>query len=148
LRNHDEDLTAYQERRQDFIDGKVKGMPGASLGVAVRMQQEGIELLRSPKESEGQGGALGEGYEAGLRRSQPQLETIMKGIVDGDERVTEGGLELLPTPNTMEHREIKTPEQIAALKAKSPGGYRNLREIVINEMGENAPTTDTDNKGL
>jgi len=148
LRNHDEDLTAYQERRQDFIDGKVKGMPGASLGVAVRMQQEGIELLRSPKASEGQGGALGEGYEAGLRRSQPQLETIMKGIVDGDERVTEGGLELLPTPNTMEHREIKTPEQIAALKAKSPGGYRNLREIVINEMGENAPTTDTDNKGL
>ena len=35
-------------------------MPGASLGVAVRMQQEGLELLRSPKASEGQGGALGE----------------------------------------------------------------------------------------
>lgn len=43
---------------------------------------------------------------------------------------------LLPTPNTMEHREIKSPEQIAALKEKSPGGYRNLREIVINEMDE------------
>jgi hypothetical protein len=42
--------------------------------------------------------------------------------------------DLLPTPNTMEHREIKTPEQIAALKAKSPGGYRNLRESVINEL--------------
>lgn len=41
---------------------------------------------------------------------------------------------LLPTPNTMEHREIKTPEQIEALKLKSPGGYRNLREVVINEM--------------
>ena len=40
---------------------------------------------------------------------------------------------LLPTPNTMEHREIKTPEQIAALRAKSPGGYRNLREEVVNE---------------
>jgi len=39
----------------------------------------------------------------------------------------------LPTPNTMEHREIKTPEEIEALKAKSPGGYRNLREVVINE---------------
>jgi DNA (cytosine-5)-methyltransferase 1 len=34
----------------------------------------------------------------------------------------------------MEHREVKTPEQIAALKAKSPGGYRNLRETVINEL--------------
>jgi hypothetical protein len=40
----------------------------------------------------------------------------------------------LPTPNTMEHREVKTPEQIAELKAKSPGGYRNLRETVINEL--------------
>jgi hypothetical protein len=60
LRNHDEDLEAYQTRRQDFLDGKVKGMPGASLGVAVRMNQQGMELLRSPKASEGQGGALGE----------------------------------------------------------------------------------------
>lgn len=41
---------------------------------------------------------------------------------------------MLPTPNTMEHREIKTPEQIAALKAKSPGGYRNLREVVLHEL--------------
>lgn len=45
LRNHDEDIDGYLERRQDFIDGKTLGMPGASLGVAVRMQAEGIELL-------------------------------------------------------------------------------------------------------
>jgi DNA (cytosine-5)-methyltransferase 1 len=45
-------------------------------------------------------------------------------------------LELFPTPNTMEHREIKTPEQIQAMKDKSPGGYRNLRESVINELPE------------
>jgi len=36
----------------------------------------------------------------------------------------------------MEHREIKTPEQIADLKLRSPGGYRNLRETVINELPE------------
>ena len=36
----------------------------------------------------------------------------------------------------MEHREIKTPEQIAELKKRSPGGYRNLRESVINELPE------------
>lgn len=48
--------------------------------------------------------------------------------------------ELLPTPNTMEHREIKTPEQIAELKKRSPGGYRNLREVVVNEeWGKYAP---------
>lgn len=43
-------------------------------------------------------------------------------------------LAMLPTPNTMEHREIKTPEQIAELKERSPGGYRNLRETVVNEL--------------
>jgi hypothetical protein len=123
--------------------------------------------------------AQAEGYEAGLRRSSPQVGTILKGLVEGDERVLlrspkasegQGGAlgeaearrrgntvgvrdqvmdlvasqgvkvsrhevnALLPTPNTMEHREIKTPEQIAELKAKSPGGYRNLRESVINEL--------------
>jgi len=62
------------------------------------------------------------------------MGTIAKGIAEGDERVS-----LFPTPNTMEHREIKTPEQIAELKKKSPGGYRNLREEVVN----NLPTPNT-----
>jgi hypothetical protein len=44
----------------------------------------------------------------------------------------------------MEHREIKTPEQIAELKLRSPGGYRNLRESVINELPVlGTPTTAT-----
>ena len=41
LRNHDEDIEGYKQRRQDFIDGKTLGMPGASLGVAVRMTDWG-----------------------------------------------------------------------------------------------------------
>jgi DNA (cytosine-5)-methyltransferase 1 len=45
----------------------------------------------------------------------------------------------------MEHREIKTPEQIAALKAKSPGGYRNLRETVVNELFPTPITSDYKN---
>jgi hypothetical protein len=36
----------------------------------------------------------------------------------------------------MEHREVKTLEQIAELKKRSPGGYRNLCESVINELPE------------
>ena len=79
IRNHDEPIDDYLARRKKMEDGEYRGMPGVSLGVAVRM-------------------------------------------------------EMLPTPNTVEHREIKTPEQIAALKEKSPGGYRNLRESVINEL--------------
>lgn len=41
LRNHDEPLDDYLRRRQDFMDGKTKGMPGASLGVAVRLVEDG-----------------------------------------------------------------------------------------------------------
>jgi hypothetical protein len=50
----------------------------------------------------------------------------------------------------MEHREIKTPEQIEALKVKSPGGYRNLREVIVNELsGDNLLRTPsvTDSTG-
>ncbi len=35
--NHDEDLENYERRVQDYKDGKAKGKPGKSLGVAVRM---------------------------------------------------------------------------------------------------------------
>jgi hypothetical protein len=47
-------------------------------------------------------------------------------------RIQEGEYDLLPTPNTVEDREIKTPEQIAELKKRSSGGYRNLREEVLH----------------
>lgn len=45
--------------------------------------------------------AQAEGYEAGLRRSQPQVGTIVKGLVDGDERITG----LMPTPTTRDHKD-------------------------------------------
>lgn len=85
LRNHDEDIDDYLGRRQDYLDGKTKGMPGASLGVAVRM-----ELFPTLKARD----AIAEGYESGLRRSSPQVGTIVKGLVSGDERV------LFRTPTT------------------------------------------------
>jgi DNA (cytosine-5)-methyltransferase 1 len=40
--------------------------------------------------------ANAEGYEAGLRRSQPQIGTLVRAIVDGDDR-------LLPTPSTQDN---------------------------------------------
>jgi hypothetical protein len=38
-----------------------------------------------------------EGYEAGLRRATPQVGTIVKGLVDGDERI------VLPTPMSRDY---------------------------------------------
>jgi hypothetical protein len=49
LRNHDEPVDDYLQRRQDFVDGKTKGMPGASLGVALRMEMLPTPLSRDYK---------------------------------------------------------------------------------------------------
>ena len=38
IRNYDEPVENYLQRRQDYLDGKTKGMPGPSLGVALRME--------------------------------------------------------------------------------------------------------------
>lgn len=91
-------------------------------------------LLRSPKASEGQGGALGEAEALKRGNTVGVRDQVMDLVADQGLLVSRVSDNLLPTPNTMEHREIKTPEQIAELKEKSPGGYRNLREVVVNEL--------------
>jgi hypothetical protein len=132
IRNHDEPIKDYLARRKKMDDGEYKGMPGVSLGVAVRM-----EILPTPRAQEpgstsvGYGDGLNdvanrlinghapkdllptvkardsnpEGYEAGLRRGMPQLGTMMKAIVDGDER-----LDLFPTPTTMDYKATNDPD--------------------------------------
>jgi DNA (cytosine-5)-methyltransferase 1 len=54
IRNHDEPIEDYLGRRQDFIDGKTKGMPGASLGVAVRMEMMPTPTTRDYKDGQAQ----------------------------------------------------------------------------------------------
>jgi DNA (cytosine-5)-methyltransferase 1 len=43
---------------------------------------------------------------------------------------------LMPTPNTMDHLPPRTPEKIARSKQRTPGGYANVRETVVNEVDE------------
>lgn len=62
-----------------------------------------LDNLPTPKARDSQP----EGYEAGLRRSSPQVGTIVKGLVDGDERVIK-----LPTPTTMDAKATNNPEVI------------------------------------
>jgi hypothetical protein len=52
LRNHDEPVEDYLKRRQDFVEGRTKGMPGASLGVAVRMETLPTPTTRDWKDSQ------------------------------------------------------------------------------------------------
>jgi len=43
-------------------------------------------------------------------------------------------LRLLPTPNTMDGLPARTPEKIAESKERTPAGYSNPRESVVNDL--------------
>jgi hypothetical protein len=72
-----------------------------------------------------------------IRDGKPQTDSVYLAVMHSGEVDYESfheSVDLLPTPTTMEHREIKSKERIAEMRAKSPGGYRNLRESVVNEI--------------
>lgn len=141
IRNNDENPEDYLARVKKFTDGEYKGKPGISLGVA-------IQLLRTPAASEGTGGRQGEaivkarGHQITISDQIKDLIYLPTPLVDDSKnsghnqnRISTLASEvfLLPTPTTMESREIKTAEQIENLKKLYSGGYRNLREVIINE---------------
>ena len=105
------------------------------------------DIFPTPIVSDWKNGKSSPGYGMNLSETlKSLLPTTRVSMANGPTRkeIREGNpkgrleteVMLFPTPNTMEHREIKTPEQIQAMKDKSPGGYRNLRESVINELPE------------
>jgi DNA (cytosine-5)-methyltransferase 1 len=99
LRNHDEDIDGYLERRQDFIDGKTLGMPGASLGVAVRMQAEGIDLLPTPQTMDTLPARSGQARERQLRRGGEGSRRAASG------NLREDIIELLPTTSARDFKD-------------------------------------------
>jgi hypothetical protein len=54
---------------------------------------------------------------------------------------------LMPTPNTMDHLPPRTPEKIAESKQRTPGGYANVRETVVNDLLPTVTTQDGKNTG-
>jgi len=87
LRNHDEPVEDYLQRRQDFIDGRTKGMPGASLGVAVRM-----EMLPTPVASEGVKAPAQQDAETKSKTGQVWLSNVAKSVSNAND------VDLMPTP--------------------------------------------------
>jgi hypothetical protein len=49
---------------------------------------------------------------------------------------------LLPTPNTMDHLPPRSAEKIAESKKRTPGGYANVRETVVNDLLPTPVTND------
>ena len=91
-------------------------------------------LLRSPKASEGQGGALGEAEALRRGNTVGVRDQVMDLVASQGLLVSRQADNLLPTPNTMEHLPARTPEKIAESKQRTPGGYANLRESVVNDL--------------
>jgi len=108
VRNHDEPVEEYLERRQDYVDGKTKGMPGASLGVAVRM-----ELFPTPVASEGLKAPAQQDAETKGKTGQVWLSNVAKGISNENAEVV-----LLGTPRTSAAN-ASTAKQVEAGAPKS-----------------------------
>jgi hypothetical protein len=104
--NHDEPVSVYLARVQDHKDGKTKGKPGPSLGIAVRMWP-------TPTAQD----ASNDGGPSQLRRNTVPLNAAVKiaDAVRGDS----GRGRLLPTPNTVDAkggtRKGKGQEQLCHL---------------------------------
>jgi DNA (cytosine-5)-methyltransferase 1 len=75
IRNHDEPIENYLQRRQDFVDGRTKGMPGASLGVAVRM-----EVLPTPTTRD-----FKDGQAEHMRDGVVQTDTVARAVFNSGE---------------------------------------------------------------
>jgi DNA (cytosine-5)-methyltransferase 1 len=101
IRNHDEPIEDYLGRRQDYLDGKTKGMPGASLGVAVRMEMLPTPIVRDYKD----------GQAPSIRDGKVSVDTVGRAIMNS------GEVNLLPTlraSDGYERRNQKTMDKIAA----------------------------------
>lgn len=139
-------------------------------------------LLRSPKASEGAGGALGEaealkrGNTVGVRdqimdlvRSQGlpvsrvlPTPTVSDQYTDGlaSSQQSDGSLhsvtlaqifhrqDLLPTPQVMDTLPARSPEKLAESKLRSPAGYANLRESVVNDLLPTVTTSEANGAGV
>lgn len=90
--------------------------------VAVDLAQEN-QLFPTPKARDAQA----EGYEAGLRRSQPQIGTVIKGIVDGDERV------LLRSPKASEGQGGALGEAEALRRGNTVGVRDQIMDLVAEQ---------------
>jgi len=102
------------------------------------LESSSSHILRTPSVTDSTGGAISETQARQRGNTVGVRDQVMDLVASQGLPVSRQADNLLPTPNTMEHREIKTPEQIAELKELSPGGYRNLREVVINELPADA----------
>ncbi len=90
---------------------------------APRIKDSESSSLPTPKARDHQA----EGYEAGLRRSSPQVGTILKGLVEGDERV------LLRSPKASEGQGGALGEAEARRRGNTVGVRDQVMDLVASQ---------------
>ncbi len=126
IRNHDEPIEDYLARRQKMIDGVYKGMPGVSLGVAVRM-----EMMPTPVASEGTKAPAQQDAETKGKTGQVWLSNVAKSISNDNEVV------LLGTPR-VSAANSSTPKQVEAGATKS----RIEDQVLVTNWGKFGPAIE------
>jgi len=103
IRNHDEPIEDYLARRQKMIDGVYKGMPGVSLGVAVRM-----EMMPTPVASEGTKAPAQQDAETKGKTGQVWLSNVAKSISNDNEVMLLPTVQVDDAKNTGHNQERRT----------------------------------------
>jgi hypothetical protein len=98
---HDEPIEYFLEREARSSTGQI----GKSLGVAIRMEQAGVTLLRSPKASEGQGGALGEAEALRRGNTVGVRDQVLDLVAGQGMKVSRKADNLIPTPTTRDFKD-------------------------------------------
>lgn len=75
IRNYDEPVEDYMARRQKMLDGEYKGMPGVSLGVALRMEMLPTPIVRDYKD----------GSAPSMRDGKVSTDTVARAIFNSGE---------------------------------------------------------------
>jgi len=105
-------------------------------------------MLRTPSAIEGEGGAITEDQARAKNRMLQVRDQMAQLAAENGLKVSPGiTAGLLPTPNTMDHLPARSAEKIAESKLRTPGGYANVRETVVNDLLPTVTVQDGKNTG-
>ena len=98
-------------------------------------------MFRTPAAINGEGGAISEKTAREKNRMVQVRDQVAQLAFENGLKVPEGVAKslrpektLLPTPQTMDILPARSPEKIAESKLRTPAGYSNLREAVVNDL--------------
>ena len=110
--------------------------PGSMHSVTLAQVFHKPDLFPTPNTMDHLDARTGEARERQLHRGGSKSRRNTTG------NLREDIIALMPTPNTLDHLPARSPEKIAESKLRTPGGYSNVRETVVNDLMPTPTTRD------